>query len=273
MARTGGTPVFQYEFMQKAFITGLLLSVIIPCIGVVVVLKRFSMMGDALSHASLAGIAGGLVLGVNPVAGAIVTSVFAALGIEALRKRFPLYGEIAVAVVMSLGLGLAGVLSGFVPGGAAFTAFLFGSIVAISTFELVLVAGTSIVVCAVFMLLYNELFFIALDERQARLSGVRVNTVNIIFTVLTAITISVASRTVGALVVSSLMVIPAACAMQCAKSYKQTVALSILFAVACTLSGITVSYYTGFKPGGTIVLISVALLVALLAVRGVRKNA
>jgi zinc transport system permease protein len=264
--------MFHYEFMQKAFITGLLLSIIIPCIGVVVVLKRFSMIGDALSHASLAGIAGGLVAGINPIVGAVVTSVLAALGIEALRKRFPSYAEISIAVVMSFGLGLAGVLSGFVPGGSAFTAFLFGSIVSISAFELALVVATSVVVFFVFIFLYNELFFIALDERQARLSGVPVGAVNAVFTILTAVTISVASRTVGTLVVSSLMVIPVACAMQNARSYKQTVALSIVYAVVFTTGGIAVSYYTGFKPGGTIVLIGVAALIIVLALKSVVRR-
>jgi zinc transport system permease protein len=260
--------LFEYEFMRKALLTACLLALVILCIGVAASLKRFSMIGDALSHASLAGIAGGLVLGVNPVAGAVVTGVLAALSIEALRKRFGLYGEMAVAVVMSAGLGLAGVLSGFVPSGAGFTAFLFGSIVSISGLELGLVGLTSAAVLLAFILLYRELFLIALDERQARLSGVPVGRVNAVFTILTAVTISIASRTVGALVVSSLMVLPAACAMECAKSYRQTIILGVIFAEAFTLGGVIISYYTGFKPGGTIVLTGALILVLLLLAKG-----
>lgn len=265
--RMENAAMLQYEFMQKALITGALLSLVIPCIGVVVVLKRFSLIGDALSHASLAGIAGALVMGVHPVAGALVTGVLAALGIEALRKKFPHYAEIAVAVVMSAGLGLAGVLSGIAPNGAAWTAFLFGSIVSISALELCLVAAVSAAVLVVFFVLYNALFFIALDEQQARLSGIRAGAVNAIFTTLTAVTISIASRTVGTLVVSSLLVIPAACAMRFARSYAQTVALAIAHAAVFMLGGITVSYYTGFKPGAVIVLIASLVLCAELALK------
>ncbi len=128
--------LFQYDFMRKAFIVGILLAVIVPCIGIIVVLRRLSMTGDALSHTSLAGVAIGLILGVNPVLGASVACIIAAFGIEYIRKRFPKYSEISIAVVMSAGVGLAGVLSGFVHNTANFNNFLFGSIVDNSNFKL-----------------------------------------------------------------------------------------------------------------------------------------
>ena len=262
----------QYAFMQRAFIVGILLAIIIPCIGVIVVLKRLSMLGDALSHTSLAGVAAGLVFGVQPILSAMITSVAAALGIEAIRKRMPQYSEMSIAIVMSAGVGLAGVLSGFVSNTANFNSFLFGSIVAVSDFELTLVILVSISVLLTFILLYRELFYITLDERSARLAGVPVRAVNTIFTILTAVTVSIAARTVGALIVSSLMVVPVACAMQFAKSYKQTVLLSILFAVVFTISGLIISYYLTLKPGGTIVLIAVLSLVLILLGKRVRQR-
>ncbi|MGI6169497.1 MAG: metal ABC transporter permease [Christensenellales bacterium] len=257
--------ILQYAFMQRAFLVGLLLALIIPCIGVIVVLKRLSMIGDALSHTSLAGVAGGLVLGINPILGAVVTCIVAALGIEAIRKRIPRYAEMSIAIVMSAGIGLAGVLSGFVSNTANFNSFLFGSIVAISDFEMVLVMVISVVVMLSFVFLYKELFFVALDEKAAFLAGVPVRTVNFIFTILTAVTVSVAARTVGALIVSSLMVLPVACAMQFGKSYKQTVVCAVCFGVFFTLAGLVVSYYAALKPGGTIVLIGVVCLILILA--------
>lgn len=259
--------IFEYEFMRRAFAVGLLLAVIIPCIGVIVVLKRLSMIGDALSHASLAGVAAGLIAGINPVAGAVATSIVAALGIEAIRKRIPRYGELSIAIVMTAGIGLAGVLSGFVDSASSFTSFLFGSIVAISGFEMALVAGISCAVLATFVLLYRELFFVALDERGARLAGVPVAAVNFLFTILTAVTVSVASRTVGALIVSGMMVVPVACAMQVARSYRQTVLWSILWAVVFMVAGLFLSYYARLRPGGTVVLIGVASLVTILLVK------
>ncbi len=261
--------ILQYDFMRRAFAVGLMLAVIVPCIGVVVVLKRLSMLGDALSHTSLAGVAAGLVLGINPIVGAVVICVIAALSIEVIRKKLPKYAEMAIAIIMSAGIGLAGVLSGFVKSSANFNSFLFGSIVAISDFEMLLVSLISLAVLSAFLLLYKELFFIALDERAARLAGVPVRTVNFIFTILTAITVSVAARTVGALIVSSLMVLPVASAMQLVKSYKQTVIVSILFGILFVIGGLFLSYYVGLKPGGTIVLLGVASLVVLMLGKGV----
>lgn len=261
--------IFAYDFMRRAFIAGILLAVIIPCIGVVVVLKRLSMIGDALAHTSLAGVAAGLLMGFNPVAGAVAASMAAAFGIEAIRKEIPKYAELSVAITMSAGVGLAGVLSGFVSGSGSFNGFLFGSIVSIDNFELALVVATSLSVMLAFAALYKELFCVAFDERSARLSGVRVGIVNTVFTLLTAITVSVAARTVGALIVSSLMVIPVTCAMQIAKSYRKTVILSILFAVAFTVAGLALSFYLGLRPGAAIVLAGCVTLVFLLVYGGI----
>lgn len=259
--------ILDYAFMRRAFLVGILLAIIVPCIGIIVVLKRLSMIGDALSHSALAGVSAGLIMGINPIVGAIAVSILAALSIEAIRRRIPKYAEMATAIVMSAGIGLAGVLSGYVPNASNFNSFLFGSIVTISDFELQLVVITSIIVLLVFVLLFRELFYIALDERSARLAGIQVSVINFIFTILTAVTVSVAARTVGALVVSSLMVVPVATAMQVAKSYKQTVICSVGFAVIYTISGLTLSFYQGLKPGGTIVLIGVAVLIVILIIK------
>lgn len=264
--------IFEYEFMRRAFMVGILLAGVVPCIGMIVVLKRLSMIGDALSHSSLAGVAGGLVLGVNPVLGAVITCVAAALGIEAIRKKLPRYSEMSIAIIMSAGIGVAGILSGFVDNAAGFNSFLFGSIVAISDFELLLVASISFAVLVAFWLLYKELFYVAFDERAARLSGVPVGLVNLIFTILTAVTVSVAARTVGALIISSLMVVPVACAMQFGKSFKQTLWYAVGFAEFFTVFGLFFSYYARLKPGATIVLVGVIVLVLILAFKRLFKK-
>lgn len=252
--------MFEYEFMQRAFLAGLILGASIPVIGIVVVLKRLSMIGDALSHTSLAGVAGGLIAGISPVLGALIASVCAALSIEFFRKRFKGHEELAIAIIMALGIGLAGILLSYVPNAANFNTFLFGSIVTISDFELVSIVGISLAVLLICFVLYKQFFLICLDERQARLSGVRIDILNIVFIVITALVVSVASRTVGALVVSSLMVIPVACALQLAQSYKQSVLLASFFGLASSALGLVISYYANAKPGGSIVLVSVLLL-------------
>ena len=256
--------ILQYGFMQRAFLVGILLAVITPCIGITIVLKRMSMIGDALSHSSLAGVVLGLILGVNPVAGAVVMCIVAALGIEAIRKKIPRYSEVAISIVMSAGIGLAGVLSGFVENGASLNSFLFGSIVSISEGELALVL-------AAVLFFYRELFYIGFDENAARISGVSVRNINFLFTILTALTVSIASRTVGTLIVSSMLVVPVACGMQMAKSYKGTLICAIIVAVCTTIAGLFLSYYAGLKPGGMIVLLEVAWFVVVMTVKSFNK--
>lgn len=253
--------------MRRAFLAAAMIAVIAPCIGAPIVLKRLSSIGDATSHSALAGIALGLVLGINPILSAVIFSILAVLGIEALRKVFKFYGEIATVVVMSAGIGLTAVLSGFITNGSSnLNSFLFGSIVAISDFEMYLTIGLGIAVIAVSALLYKELFFVTFDEEAARLSGVPVGTINFIIMTLTAITVSVASRVVGALMISSLLVIPVAAAMTIARSYKQTMVLSIIFAEIFTLAGLFISYYLDLRPGGTIVLLGVIFLIIIMLV-------
>lgn len=259
--------MFEYAFMQRAFLVGILLAIIIPLIGVIVVLKRLSMIGDALSHTSLAGVALGLLLGIDPIVGAVVVCVMAAFSIETIRKKIPRYAEISISIIMSVGIGLASVLTGFIEDGAAFNAFLFGSIVAITDTEVLLVLIVTIIVVVTFLLLYKELMFITFDEQGAVLAGLPVKKINFVITLLTAITVSVAARSVGALIVSSLMVIPVACAMQVANSYKKTVIYSVLFAVLFTVVGLVLSYYFNLKPGGTIVLTGVIVLIPLMVIR------
>ena len=247
--------MLEYEFMRKAFVVGLLLATIIPCIGVTIVLKRLSMMGDALSHTSLAGVAMGLLLGINPILGAIIVTVVAGFGVEFIRKKFPKYAEISISIVMSAGVGLAGILSGFTSNSAGFSSFLFGSIVAITDFELYLVVVLSILVMVAFIALYKELMHMAFDESGARIVGIPVKTVNFIFTILTALT------------VSSIMVIPVACAMRFSSSYRMTVILAVIFAIVFTIIGLTMSFYYGLKPGGTIVMAGVITLIGSMIIK------
>ena len=249
--------IFEFQFMRRAFLVGIILAIIIPCIGVVIVLKRLSMIGDAISHTSLAGITFGLVFNINPILASVIFCILAALSIEYIRKKIAKYEEMSIAIIMSLSVGLAGLLSGFVANNVNFNSFLFGSIVAISDFELKLIIIIGLISILTFILLYKEIFYITFNERLARLSGVPVRRINFIFTILTAITISISARTVGALIVSSMIVIPVATSLQIAGSYKKTIIYSVLFNLLWTIAGIFISYYFGLKPGATIVLIGI----------------
>lgn len=257
--------IFQYDFMQRAFITGILIAVIAPCLGMIMVLKRFSLIGDALAHNSLAGIAAGLMLGINPILGAMLFALLAALSMEKIRQSFPRYSEVGIAVLTSAGIGLAGIFSGLVKNSANFTSFLFGSIVAISDFEFYMIITLSIIIIFTVIALYKELFYIVFDEESARLADIPVSAINFMFMLLTAITVSISARTVGTLIISSLMVLPVAAALQVAKSYRQTMLYAVFFAVLATIIGLLISFYADLKPGGTIVLTSVGILLLILS--------
>lgn len=254
-----------YDFMQRAFLVAFLLGIITPLVGVVVVFKRWSAVGDALSHSSLAGVAIGLFLSRNPVLSATIFSVLSALLLEGLRRLFPRYSELAISVITSLGVGLAAVFSGLSGGSRGFSDFLFGSIVAIDDGELYGIAFLAVLVLAFSLLLYRALFYIAFDEQGAKLSGVPTGIINFLFTVLTAVAVSISARTVGALVISSLLTLPVACAMQFSRSYRQNMVLSVVFSLFFMLAGLTISYYARTKPGGSIVLLGVATLLLSIA--------
>ncbi|WP_297810496.1 metal ABC transporter permease [uncultured Finegoldia sp.] len=264
--------MFSYDFMRRAFIVGVLVSIIVPLIGTFVVNKKNSMVGDALSHSSLAGVALGLIFGFNPVIAAILVCVVAAFGIEIIRKNFAKSSDLSTAIVMSSGIGLAAILSDFVPGAANFQSFMFGSIVAIPDVELYTVSIVATLVIVMYFTLYKKLVYIIFDEDGARLSGINVDLINKIFTFLIAITVAIASRTVGALMVSSLMVIPVSCAIKISNSFKKTVINSCLFGILFTIIGINLSYYLQLKPGGSIVLTGLFVLILLIVANKFRKN-
>lgn len=256
--------LFEFEFIRRAFLVGILLAIVLPCIGIVVVFKRLSLVGDALSHTSLVGVAMGLVLGFDPVIGSIIACIIAALGIEIMQKYIPRFKENALVIIMSLGVGLAGILSSKVKSGVAFSSYLFGSIVAVSDYELYLIIALVVFVLSVFIYYYNSLFYIILDENSAKRRGVKVNKINFIFTILTAIAIAIASKTIGVLIVSSLLVIPVLCAMQIAKSFKTTLIYGIVFSIIFMVMGLYVSYYLDLRPGGSIALIAVITFILIL---------
>ena len=250
-----------YDFMRRALIAGLMLAAIIPMIGMVMINRKTSMIGDALSHSSLAGIALGLILSINPMVGSIVFCIISAFAIEFIRKRFKEFGDMATAIIMSLGIGLAAVLSDFAPGGKSFESYLFGSITTVSKTDLYMVGAIFIIVLLASYYFYHGLLYISINPLMARLAGVRVGLINGIFTLITALTVAVSAKLVGALMVASLMVIPVANALILAKSYKSTYIMSIGFSIVFMALGITASYNLGAKPGGAIVLIAIMSLV------------
>lgn len=265
--------IFQYDFMQRALAAGIIIGVICPLTGIFLVLRRLSMVGDALSHISLAGVAGGLILSINATLSAVFAALAGSLGIEYLRRHYSQYAELAIALVMSGGMALAVILISLGKGTTATVmSFLFGSIVAVTQVDLYIIAAVGVLVTTSVLLLFRPLFYIAFDEEGARLAGIPVNKVNIYLMLLTAITIGVSMRIVGALLVSSLMTIPAAISLQVATSFKNAVCISVISALISVGAGLVLSFYLSLAPGGTIILFALFLLLLTLTYKKIRQK-
>lgn len=254
---------------MAGIITALLASVI----GVFVVLRRMSMIGDSLSHAALAGVAGGMLFGFYPFYGALIFSAVSAILIELTREAFKKYSEVALAVVMSGGMGLAVVLISI---GKSFNedlmSYLFGSLVAVSSKDVTVISIVGLFIIISMVLLHRELFSITFDEEAARVTGIPVRIINMYFTLMTALVVALSVRVVGALLISALMVIPAAVSLQLAKSFRSTFIISALVAVFSVITGLYSSFIFDLAPGGTIVLIASIILIIVLIAKGVSNR-
>lgn len=246
--------MLEFNFMRRTLAVSLMISIMIPLIGIVMVNRKTSMIGDALSHISLAGVGVGLIFAFDPLIGAILACIIGAFSIEAIRKRLPQYGDMATAIIVSIGLGLAAILSDIAPGGNTFESYLFGSIASVSPTDVIIVGITFILVIAASIIFYGGLLDIAVDTNLARLAGVKVSLINTVFTILSAITVALAAKIIGALLVTSLIVLPVATALIVSRSYKQTYIISISLGIIYMMLGIIISYYYDIKPGGAIVL-------------------
>jgi zinc transport system permease protein len=259
--------MLSYAFMRNALFVSAFISVLCPCIGVFLVLRRYSMIGDTLSHASLAGVALGLLSGQNPILGAFVfTSLCGAL-IEFLRSYFRKYTDLILAIVLSLRVGTAITIISSGKLHANADSFLFGSILTVTQLDRVMVVILSAISVLTLILLYHQMVYIAYDEEAAKIAGVRVGLINYIFSILVASAIAVSIRIVGVLVLSSMIALPVATALQLEKGFKTTLIFSIAFSVVDIMSGLVISFYLNVAPGGFTALVSVAVLVVVMLVR------
>lgn len=259
--------IFNYQFMTRAFIVGGLLSVILPCMGMPILLKRLSSMGDTLAHSSLAGVSIGLFTGIHPILGSIVACIVASLSIEFIRNKLKAYQEISTVIILAASVGLAGIFSSFSNGGNTIASYLFGSIITISDSEFYLVIFISLIVLISYKLIYTKLYLLIFDAENANILGINNKTINFIITFLSAISISISAKTIGSLIVSSLLIIPCILAMQFCKTYKNTLIISIIFSICFIYAGLVISYYYDLKPGSVIVLISVITLLMTLIIK------
>jgi zinc transport system permease protein len=255
--------IFNYSFMIRAFAAGLMIAVIAPLIGHFLVMRRLSLIADTLSHVALAGVAVGLLTKTQPLITTLILTTLASLAIEKLRSTRHLSGETVLAIFLPGGLALSVVLLSLANGfNANLFSYLFGSITTVRPDELWLMLGLGIITVAAVLLLYKKLLYSAFDEESAQVSGVPVKLINTALLVLTAITVSLAMRVVGVLLIGALMAIPVASAMQIGKSFRQSIFISIIIASVSVILGLFSAYYLNVPAGGAIVLVALAIFVA-----------
>jgi zinc transport system permease protein len=253
------------EFFQRALIGGLLIGVTAPLMGIFLVLRRLSMIGDTLSHVSIAGVALGFLIGVYPIAVGLVFAIAASFGIEKLRKAYKTYAELSLAIMMSGGVALASLLFTLGKGfNMNVNSYLFGSIYTLSSGDLYLIGVVTLVVLIAIRTQVKELFLITFDEDAAAVSGLPVRFYNVMISVLTALVISVSIKIVGALLVSALLTIPAACSLIIARSFKQSVISVVIIGEIAVVAGLLIAGVWNLAPGGTIVLLLIVILLLLL---------
>jgi zinc transport system permease protein len=260
--------ILGYVFIQKGLVAGIAIAIICSLMGMFLVLKRYSLFGDALSHMAFGGISLGLFTGIYPLWTAFVVSVLGALGITRLRKSTKISGDAAIAVLLVSGLGI-GVLLISATGGfkVDLFSFLFGSILLISTEDMLLILGISSGVVATLAVLRKQLLHMTFDEEQAQVSGVNTDKLNYVFVVLASVTVITSMRLVGILLISALIVLPNITAIMFGKGFKKTITISVSMSVISVVCGIILSYYLDLAPSGTIVMISVAMLVGTLLLK------
>lgn len=251
---------FDREYMQLALLAGLVVGACAPLIGVFLVQRRLSLMGDGIGHIAFAGVAGGVLMDVWPVWTALAAAVAGSLLIERLRSRGTAQGDVGLALLFYGGIaGGVVLISAADELNGSLLSYLFGQILTVERSEVWLIAGLGVVIAVTVAVCGRALFAMAVDEEWARVAGLPVSALNAVLAVLTAVTVVVAMRVVGILLVAALMVVPVAAAQVLARSQRGILAWSVGVGVASVVAGLGLARAGALAPGGTIVLVAVAV--------------
>src|SRR5690625_4790779 len=265
--------ILEFDFLRYTFLTGILIGIVAPLLGTFLVVRRLSLLADALSHVTLAGIAFGLFLEkrlqtpiITPMYSGMGFSIIGAILIEKLRDVYKAYQELGIPIILSGGVGLSVIFIALANGfNNDLFNYLFGSVSAVSKNDFLTILGISIFIVVILFIFYKELLTLSFDEEHATVSGIHSKRIHFLFIVLTALVIAASIRIVGVLLVSALMTLPVASAMRFAVSFKQLIFYSIVFAELSVVVGLISGYYLSIPPGGTIVMIAVFILIISLA--------
>lgn len=250
--------LFSYGFVIRSFEAGIIIAIIAPLIGIFLVLRRYSLIADTLSHVSLAGVAMGLVFKINPLISAIITSLIASLAIEKLRLSKKIFGESALSIFLSGSLALAIVIISYSRGFSVdLFSYLFGSINTVTENDVYVIGILGIFIIFSVLIFYKELVFTTVDEEAAKVSGIPTNFINLLLIILASLTIAISISIIGILLIAALMVIPVITALQFKKSFRETIIIAEINSIISVILGILFAFYFNLSAGGTIVLTAI----------------
>lgn len=280
--------LLNFDFMRYSLISGVLIGLIAPLIGAFIVVRRLSLIADALSHVTLGGISFGMFVitiipaftFINPMWFGILFAIIGALLIENLRSSYSNYQEIAIPIIMSAGIALSAIFISLADGfNQEIVGLLFGSISAVTESDLVTIIVIVIIVITFILPFYKELFILSFDEEYSKVIGIP-KWIQFLFIIIVAMVISASMRVVGILLVSALITLPVAIAMRMTKGFKQLIILSVVIGELSVISGLVLAFYMNISPGGVIVVLLVLILAITMmyqkfkirAVKGAVKN-
>lgn len=253
--------LFSLPFMQRALLAALFTGLAAPAVGTYLVQRRLALMGDGIGHVAVTGVAVGLLTGWSPTWTAVVVAILGAVAIELIRERGHTNGDVALALLFYGGLAGGVLVTGLGNQSAArLQQYLFGSITTISAGDVIVTMVLAAIVIGVCVGLAPQLFAVAQDPEFARVAGVRVRVYHLLVAVLAAVSVTVAMRTVGLLLVSALMVVPVATSQQLSRSFRTTLAAAMVLGAGASVGGLVVAAFASYQaqvaPGPTIVLLS-----------------
>jgi zinc transport system permease protein len=267
--------LLEFDFMRRALIAAVLVGLAAPAIGTFLVQRRLSLMGDGIGHIALTGVALGFLLGTAPVLTAIVVASLGAVAIELVRERGRASGDVALALLFYGGIAGGVLLIGLSPGGSSATlvSYLFGSLSSVTASDLVVIVALSTAVLGVVLVFGRELFALCLDEEVAKVAGLPVRFLNLLVAVCAALTVTVAMRVVGLLLVSALMVVPVATSQQLTRSFRSTLLIASALGALASVSGLVLAFYADVAPGAATVVLALGGFLVATAVGSVRRVA
>ena len=262
----------QYSFIQKAFFAGSFIAIVCSVLGIFLVLRKMSLIGDGLSHVSFGAIALGLLFGVFPFYVAVPVVMIASVLILKISEKAKVYGDAAIGIVSAFGIA-GGVIIASMSGGFNVDLFgyLFGNILAISNVEVILSVILSLIVLLVIYLFYWDLFSATFDEEYAKTTGIKTNFINILLTLLTAITVVLSVKMVGVMLVSALLILPAVTALQISKGFKIAMIIGSIFSLISVLLGITFSFLFDLPTGAMVVMINILFFIISFIYKSINK--